>query len=166
MRKYALLLALMIVTIFTFAACGRHSGSLIEQQATAQTTTQPEALRWILPPSLSYEFIFQCNCGRFFNQDWAEIDPATGQLTNEYHNGHGGSQPAWVYDIEHGLFGNAGYEFGLQTFIGLHPLDNFEESISSDFCYWGNTRISYLTSRLRGVTIIANDFRISDCTWS
>jgi len=89
MRKYALLVTLMIVAIFTFTACnGGYVGSLIvtnnenetsvldldgdnaaysndtvnngqnenlttveaEQQTTAQTTTQTEALCWILPP--------------------------------------------------------------------------------------------------------------------
>ena len=89
-------------------------------------------LVWYVEPTLEHEIIRLCVCGVFLNQDDQQIDPATGFLTGYPHFGHGGGLPPWVYDQERGLFGHPGYSFGYHTLIGMHPLDEFEESVMND----------------------------------
>ena len=87
-------------------------------------------IAWRVLPTLEYERIYQCNCLDFFIEGQS-IDTTTGQLTESYHNGHGGhmSMP-FVFDLERGLFGHPGVNTdGVPFMIDVHPLDEFEDSL-------------------------------------
>ncbi|MCL2752544.1 MAG: WG repeat-containing protein [Defluviitaleaceae bacterium] len=87
---------------------------------------------WRVLPNLPYERVIRCICGLYFDTDiWnvTSISPHTGLLTEIYHNGHGGGSSGWVYDIALGLFGNPMRSFVYGTHIGMHPLNDFENSV-------------------------------------
>jgi len=86
-------------------------------------------LVWTVPPTLEYESVRRCNCGRFLNQDWRVIDPVSGHLTGDIDGGHGGAPPCWVYDPALGLFGSPGFDFGYHSLVGMHPMAEFEANM-------------------------------------
>ncbi|MCL2576304.1 MAG: hypothetical protein FWE33_07695 [Defluviitaleaceae bacterium] len=88
---------------------------------------------WRVQPNLAYDRIYIC-CTFFhlppFEPEARQINPITGELTDEPHWGHGGSGFGWVYDPALGLFGNPVRDFwGYGEHIGLHPLDDIENSM-------------------------------------
>ncbi|MCL2528521.1 MAG: M56 family metallopeptidase [Defluviitaleaceae bacterium] len=86
-------------------------------------------LIWDIEPDLGHANIRRCNCGRFVDQEWRVISPLTGQLTGEIEGGHGGPSPCWVYDPNLRLFGNAGYHWGYNTYLGMHTIEDFEANM-------------------------------------
>ena len=88
-------------------------------------------LVWVYIPILGHDYIRLCGCGKFTDSEWrAIIDPATGLLTGEYHGGHGGRMPDWVYDPQAGLFGHPGLSADYSIWnarLGMYPLDEFDE---------------------------------------
>jgi len=96
-----------------------------EPQEEPDPPAEP-TLIWIVPPTREHDHITRCNCGFFIDQEWRVVDPITGQLTGDFHGGHGGPAPDWVYDPALGLFGHAGYEHGYHSFMGMHTPGDFE----------------------------------------
>jgi hypothetical protein len=84
-------------------------------------------LVWVVAPTLGHPFIFRCTCDNFLvpNSEYM-ISHTTGLLTENYHGGHGGGWPEFVYDRERNLFGHPGLDFGYSEVIGMHSLSEFE----------------------------------------
>jgi len=86
---------------------------------------------WRVAPELDIEGIILCSCGMFVVDDstWRyTVDPTTGMVVSN-HGGHGGGGGMWVFDPELELLGQPffgeGYDFG----IGMHPVDEFAQSL-------------------------------------
>ena len=91
---------------------------------------------WVVPPTLEYTTVWHCICGLFGTEEGRIIDPTTGQLTNRYHNGHGGPGYEFVYDRERNLFGHPGYSDQMDIMfetVGMHPPDEFAEKVSDSW---------------------------------
>ena len=116
-KKLQLILILMVCVV----AVGCRNGGGDENGLIEDAS---RGLVWRVSPSLPYDEIHFCACGRFFDRPIGNaIDPATGLLTDEYHNGHGPGMPRWVYDPALGLFGH-GSSSGYHTTAELHLPDN------------------------------------------
>ena len=98
----------------------------------------PDTLTWLVEPNLPHQSIRLCSCGLFIYGDWSVVDPTTGQLSNEYHFGHGGPPPGLVYDATLGLIGNGGYGMGYHDLYGMVPLNDMETAFSA--WYFNHTR--------------------------
>jgi len=92
------------------------------------------SLTWVVEPTLPHTSLQQCNCGAIVTEEWQHVDTITGRVL-PYSCGHGGPPPPWVYDPERGLFGHAGYGNGYHMFVGMHPINEFSETIHDMFGY-------------------------------
>jgi len=122
------------------------------------------ALVWHVEPTLDHSYISLCNCGSFLNSNWEIIDPSTGLLTNQYHNGHGGGAPMWVYDPMQNLFGHPGYGGGYHTLVGMHPIDAFDETMRDIF---GPEGAEWFVQSSNGLIVVqsVDSSQRSDCEW-
>ena len=120
-------------------------------QAVTGANQSADALIWIVEPALPHQSIRLCNCGSFVDQDWNIIDPATGQLTGDYHFGHGGQSPALVYDANLGLIGHTGFGDGYHSLLGLVSPAEFMEVFPDWYIEYvsGLTAVELVDSTLR-----------------
>jgi len=91
---------------------------------------------WNIAPTLAYGEIWQCSCGIFLtivDETAREINPETGALGGPYTGGHGGGGVGWVYDPTLNLLGHPGVFEGYDSNFGMHPVDDFEESVAQAF---------------------------------
>ena len=99
-----------------------------EEEPEEDPEEEPEEvdLVWSVLPNLEHDRIILCDCGVFRDSDWNIIDPTTGILTGNQHLGHGPwLSPAWVYDLDRGLFGDPGYGGGYYYLLGMHLYEQF-----------------------------------------
>ena len=82
-------------------------------------------INWVVPPTLEHTEIRLCNCGMFLNPQGVLIDPITGHLTDDFHFGHGGPPPGYVYDPVRSLFGQPGFGGAYHDLIGMYSLNGF-----------------------------------------
>jgi len=102
----------------------------VSSRADVAVTPVQTNLVWLVSPALPHESVQLCNCGLFVDNEWRAIDPITGLLTDQYHNGHGGPAPEFVYDGELSLFGHPGFFHGYHDVIGMHPLNQFSTIVT------------------------------------
>jgi len=105
---------------------------------------------WVVQPTLQYTNLHQCSCGSIVVEGWQHVDTATGLLLNQF-CGHGGPPPSWVFDPQRGLFGHAGNFEGYHTFVGMHPMNEFEDNLNS---IYGADNIGWILRSAAGFNIV------------
>ncbi|MDR2167051.1 MAG: WG repeat-containing protein [Clostridiales bacterium] len=124
-----------------------------------------DGLVWRVPPSLEFDSIERCSCGRFFTREqsgdriWQNIDPQMGLLA-DYHNGHGAGPFEWVYDPQLGLFGHRANNVAYGIAVGMHPLDEFTKAMEDLFWHddWAWTLEWILSTSDRLIAVQNVDF--------
>ena len=111
---------------------GEYSLQMTHDASTIEFAASPDSsLVWIVPPILEHDRIHLCNAGTFIDSSRRRIEPTTGLLIDAYCDGHGGPAPDFVYDRERGLFGQTRYNDAYHGGVGMHPLSDFAEIVSS-----------------------------------
>ena len=124
---------------------------------------------WIVEPTLEHESISLCSCGAFVNPHWEIIDPTTGLLSEDPHLGHGGTSPGWVYDPSQNLFGHPGFGHAYHTLVGMHPINEFDETVRDIFGFDGsNEWIDFISQSSKGLIIVqsVDSSQRVDSEWS
>jgi len=106
---------------------------------------------WVVEPTLNLTSFWHCICGEFVDSQERVIDSATGRITNRLHDGHGGGLPGLVFDPILNLLGHPGYLDDYHFYMGMHPADDFDNSIA-ELDVWSHGFYSQLTS---GLIIVA-----------
>ena len=138
-NKFPLIILLLVLCLFMSGCFYAESsvGNLIEESTLPATLVSSEivagynGLVWIVLPTLEHTSIQLFECGSYVDADWNIIDPMTGFLTGDYHEGHGETDPHFVYDRKRGLFGHPGLDYGAIPTVGMYPLNEFAERVDS-----------------------------------
>jgi len=85
---------------------------------------------WVVPPPLDLTSFWLCVCGEFIDSQGRVIDSTTGHVADRLHYGHGGGLPGWVFDPVLNLFGHPGYSDEYHYFMGMHPVNEFENVLA------------------------------------
>ena len=87
---------------------------------------------WNIAPTLEYAEIWRCDCGEFVIPGGETLNPATGE-TRGGKTGHGSIRLSWYYDPELNLLGHQGVWDAYDLALGMHPVNNFEQSVAETF---------------------------------
>ena len=115
-----------------------------DHEATEEPMTEPvtlpdpyfadNGLVWNIAPTLAYEQIHQCICGKFLvSGTWQMLDTTSGETMYDHDAHGGGGTYPWFYDPALGMLGNPGRFDGYGVAWGMHPINAFEESVVNEF---------------------------------
>ena len=97
------------------------------QTPTPEPVFVSASLVWIVEPNLPHDEIRLCDCGEFVNENWHIVCRHSGQILQNYKNGHGPWRNIYVFDRERNLFGHTYYGWGYWDGKGMHLLDQWME---------------------------------------
>jgi len=151
-KKRILPFALVLILALTFIPMP----DVIVSAASTQSAAESESFTpvWTVPPPLNLTDFWLCICGEFVDSQERIIDRRTGRVTNDFHGGHGGGPPGWVFDPTLNMLGHPIFALhGYSSYIGMHPVNEFEQALArSPIDSWES---GFFGQASRGLIVVA-----------